>query len=221
MATKKSHKKKRALTSLISTILLVSLNFIITIFVILNSIELLFIKDIPLINSISKFPASEIINEIQLLDKETELSYKVHILNEENEPVRMRLGSIESQLALTNALSEEGSKQWLIQQNKGHFLNFTQLDPETEFYTDHLIVYSKESWRTINRTKELTTGDLIFVETNKEKQLIYKILNKQTIKTGSKEFTIPEDTGLTLIISDEDGKSSYFFNAELITSTSK
>lgn len=217
MATKKLNKIVKQLTRKFFIFILVTINFLITTFVILNSIELLFIKDLPYINSISNFGAEAHIQSIRSQQPTKEQSTEIYSLAQASNPVSIRMGTIDAELNLSPILESEG--ELLLQQNKAHYFNLREVNEDTGFFDNYLVVYSQESWRTLNNTEELSNGDLLFVETDNNRQLLYRIQNKATYRISDTEVIIPEESDISIVIHNRQEKVAYIIHAGLVTSS--
>lgn len=193
-------------------ILISILSVIITFLIFLSSAELIFNRDFPLIESISASSISEEIDYKISQSMYKSYSYNFDTLFEGRDLRYIEIPALNQKLELTRAINQD--EAW---KNKGNKANYLVIKNSKE--VDNIIVYFKESWRTILNTSSLKLGDFIFLKTNDEWNYIFRI---ESINQYSVEERFPiksyDAMNVTLLIENSDTNSYKVIEAKIVSS---
>ena len=152
------------------------LSMILTLFIFLNSFEIVFNYNLPLISAVDDVQLSALEQNYALEPGKRGVTFDTNLYGE---PVSVRVSGGKAKVALAPGIHV--GPTWLARSSTAHTASL--IIPKSK--VDNLFIYMRQNVRTIESVKEVVPGDNIFVDTLKGFRFIFRvsdvqILNKET-----------------------------------------
>lgn len=181
--------------------------FGITVFVFLNSFEILFNRDISFVDALEKFRSKDMIEGVLKKDSsEAVLSnYEKSWIGDFGIPKTLKIPVFSSRLPLSKAIFLSG--EWLVRSGNGHFLI---TGPGKNGNIGDVIIYSQSGWRTIFSPERLSIGDNIFLETDADWRYMFRVVNKGSLYPNQPFVKSDNDIGSLILFAEDESRSVVF-----------
>lgn len=183
-----------------------------TVFVFLNSFEVLFNKDISFIHALDTLHAQKMINDIVGEVNGNLFQLTSEKLGNFGSPQTLKIPSINSKLNLVKAIHVDGN--WLYRANNGHYI---VTSASKNGNVGDVVIYANTSWRTILAPGDIKIGDNLFLDTDSGWRYMFRITNKSTLHFDDayvkREMPV---NSLTLLVEDERNNVVYLFQGAFV-----
>lgn len=214
MDSSKELKKKKLWTmwSLAKVVALGIFFFGITVFVFLNSFEIVFNRDVPFVGALEPFGSRGTIESILKKDSNNTVlsNYEKDWIGDFGIPKTLKIPVFGSRLPLSGPIFSSG--EWLVRSGNGHFLI---MGPGKNGNVGDVIIYSRSGWRTISSPERLSIGDNIFLETDTDWRYMFRVVNKGSLHPDQPFVKSDTDLG-SLILLIDDGSRGVVFAFECV-----
>lgn len=179
--------------SLFNKVLIGIVTAIFTAMIFLNTAEVVFNKDIPVVQAIKPLESQKVVNDIlnfYSVAGEKEYDVKTGALGELDFAY---LPSIDARVFI--ARERQIDDTWYFRPNNIHYipLNYDALGDVGDY-----LFYTSKSWRAVHAPEELQIGDELRVTNTRSKTISFSITDKQILPHDA--LYVPSDTGLRQII---------------------
>jgi len=182
-----------------------------TMFVILNSYEVIFNTDLRYISTLQSLkPSHVVLQAVQAAGNETTPAHALPVGL--GTPYTLRVPVVDARLQLVEGIERDG--QWLARANRGHYVT-----PNTGEQSEQLLViYAAQGWRTIANPSGIGQGDNIFLDTTDDWRYLFRV-SEHTLVAAPSTFVVPasETAILLLVIEDATADVSHVIRADFIS----
>jgi hypothetical protein len=178
-----------------------------TVYIYLNSFELLFNKDVAFATSIQPFRSENVINQIT--------KYPINeadAVGDYGTPEYFKLGNKGVRFEIIPYI--KNSKHFLVRENTLHAV---YMSSSKNGHMGDVIFYASKNWRTIDSPEQMSVDDNFFIDTKRDWRYMYRISDTQIVKYG--DTYTPSDTGkprVFVIIDDSQNRQSYVVQADFV-----
>ncbi|CAN5115628.1 hypothetical protein BH11PAT4_BH11PAT4_7660 [soil metagenome] len=193
--------------AVIGTGTLMFLSLLLTFLIMANSAELLLGRDLPVVNAISPIPVAETISE------NTATQTVQTDIGTFGVPAYLKVGTKKIRMQLVPALKDEDG--YLGRAAAAHF---TLLSPSKNGNIGNVLVYARQSWRTIDGAGALKVGENIFLDTASEWRYMYRVSDTVTVPYNT-AYVVPDGLAsrLTVALFDEQTNEVTYVTADFVT----
>lgn len=191
--------------------LLMTISAVITLYLFLNSYEVMFNTDIPHVKALAPVSDQQIIDQLaqnQAVDVDT--------IKQVHNPRVLRIKNPSAKLELLPAIQQ--STQRLMRTNKGHYI-VLQEHPESGI--GNTVIYLAKGWRTIPHPELIQENSRLFLETDHYVNM-YKVIEVSRNPFGEYYLVDPlEKPYLLLVIQDQPQQVNYLIKAIFVVQEPK
>ena len=189
--------------------------FIITLYILVNSYEIIFHRDLQYVHAMDTFESPEVITQIVDIN-DPEVQAKQQLIRTLYNPQSLKFPDLKYKLELVPALERDDN--YLIYANKGQFIG---LNENSESGVGNSVVFLRRDWRTIYELDRFAEGKKFYLDAEKFTNL-YKIVDIKIKKTEERYIlTELSKPYLLLIIEDPKNKVNYFIKAIFVSKEEK
>lgn len=180
------------ITSKITTLVLMLGIMVFTCFMFLNCAEILLGVDISYVSAINTVHADRVITGADVYSSQAQDDF--------GQPESLKIPQHNIKLEVLQG--SQSTNGWLARSNKAHYLYASTPSNNSE----HIVLYTHSNWRTIARPQEIAVGDNIFVETDREWRMMFRVTNHYVITTSA-GYVLPPTDEQVLVFFIEDTTS--------------
>lgn len=208
-------EKLRKIWSLAKVVSLGVFFFGITVFVFLNSFEIVFNRNVSFVGALERFRSKGTIESVLKKNSSNAVlsNYEKDWIGDFGIPKTLKVPTFGSRLPLSGSLFLSG--EWLVRSGNGHFLI---MGPGKNGNVGDIIIYSRSGWRTISSPERLSIGDNIFLETDTDWRYMFRVASKGSLRLDQPFVKSDTDLGsLILLIEDESRGVVFAFECILVS----
>lgn len=195
---------------LVAKVLLVTVSLAFTVFVFMNTYEVVFNRDIPFANSISKFVAQDAIRAV--IDQ---FNIKPEADPTESNAVYEHLQYIQIPALSSSLYLEEKrviNNYWYVRPNLGHYIG---LDKDSHNVVLDYLIYADSSWRTLPEPNQIETGMDVNLFHDDHQLAVYTVMEKQVLPFHS-IFIASKSQHRQIILLIEDVHQGVYYGYSLV-----
>ncbi len=184
------------------------LSLALTVFIFLNSYEVVFNKDLPYISAVRSV-------NLESIDRDYPLAHQIDAPTFDTKqfgtPISLKVSGGKAKVSLVPAIFNNG--KWLARSNTGQVTSFT-----VNKFSDNLFVYMREDVRTIQSVRTMRPGDNMQMDTTTGFRYIFRVSDVQTIDVSSP--FILQDTQkpqIFIVIQDNNQTRNQVISANFVT----
>lgn len=184
--------------------------FCLTVFIFLNTYEVIANKDIPFATSLHKFALQDVINK-----EITEFSIKQDSRSLNNNSRLEDLSTLEIPSLDINLRLEESRNIkgiWYQRPSMGHYIGLNKDDYGN---TVDYLIYTDTSWRTIPNIEDMEEGGAVWISNSRGVRVLFEISEKQ-ILPFDKMFIINKSENRQIILIIEDAEQNRYVGYSLV-----
>jgi hypothetical protein len=152
-----------------------ALSFALTVFIFLNSYEVVFNKDLPYISAVKTVNLDSIQASYPLSPQIDSPTFDTKTFGD---PISLKVSGGKAKVSLVPAIFNDN--KWLARSNAGQITSFT-----INGFSDNLFVYMREDVRTIQTVRQVRPGDNMQMDTVDGFRYLFRVSDVQTIGTNS------------------------------------
>ncbi len=189
----------------LAKLLLLSVSLGFTVFVFMNTYEVVFNKDIPIADSVQKMaaqaPIAAIVKQFDILPDQSQGERNAEYAHLQY----IQLPAIKSTLNLEEKRVIDG--QWYARPNLGHYVG---LDKDDHNITIDYLIYAISSWRTLPSPNQIDIGMDVDVFHDNGQQANYKVAEKKVLPLGTNFVASKSDTRQIVLLVEDPGAGTYY-----------
>lgn len=179
-----------------------------TVFIFLNSYEVVFNDDLPYISAMKTVNLSSIEASYPLAEKITTPTFDTELFGV---PISLKVSGGKAKVSLIPGISSHG--KWLARSNTGQVTSFTLNN-----FNDNLFIYMREDVRTIQSVRTVRPGDNVQMDTTEGFRYLFRVSDVQTIDV-SLPFVLQETQKpqIFIVIQDKDQTRNQVITGNFVT----
>ena len=172
-----------------------------TLFIFANSYELAFDRPLPLpfASAVAKVDLNPLSGLLRPADALT--SGAADRVGNYGIPTTLRLPTRQIKLPLAPAIVTDDV--WAARSNTGHFI---VVSPAKGGNLGDVLVYMRQSWRTIDQPRQITVGDNLFVDTDKGWRYMYRVSETQSLPDTA-HYVLSDQKTSQIVLAVADGSA--------------
>lgn len=190
-----------------------SIGLFITVFIIASSYETASGNDVPFLGAVQRASLQTVAPTLdkqtitQLTDREREGNF--------GRPETMRVVIDKKPVKVVIAPGFRNNGQWLVRANTSHLLYTSDAKAGN---AGDMLIYMKQSWRTIANPADITRNSNIFIDTNQNWRYMFRVQDIQTVASDA-QMLIPEakSTQLMIVINEPNSSRSVIIRGQFVS----
>lgn len=181
------------------------LTFLLTSFILINTYEVVFNKDIPFANAIAPLRSQRIINNtISYFENGGDKMYSAPT-GSLGEPDYLYIPSTDSRVFVARERKIDG--EWYYRPNNFHYISLNQ---DESGVTGDLLLYTTKGFRTIPQPSGVEIGDEIAVTNQRGKTTSFAVTDVQVLPLDE-TYIVPDSDVRQLVIIVDDPEKEIFY----------
>jgi len=185
----------------------------VTVFVFLNSAEIIFNMDMPFVHALDSIRSTETLRSVVGDTVSDTGPVGLEKIGNFGIPNALKIPVIGSRLSLNKAIFSDG--RWLSRSGNGHYMIIGNADGGT---IGNVVVYTRSNWRTISEQARLKIGDNIFLDTDSDWRYMFRIVNRSVLRFGQPYVKSDVPNGsMIFVVEDEQAQSVFVFECAYVS----